>query len=83
MPPDQDDAWFAPKRYGYGSGMPIAWQGWALLAAYLLLILAASPLISRSLPAYLTILLFATVMVTAIAAAKTRGGWRWRRGERD
>ena len=26
--------WFAPKRYGYGTGLPIAWQGWALLAAY-------------------------------------------------
>ena len=25
--------WFAPKRYGYGSGMPIAWQGWVLSAA--------------------------------------------------
>jgi hypothetical protein len=83
MAPDEDDAWFAPKRYGYGTGLPIAWQGWALLAGYLLLIAAASPLISPSLPAYLTILAFATAMVTAIAVAKTRGGWRWRRGEKD
>lgn len=24
-------AWFAAKRYGYGAGMPIAWQGWIAL----------------------------------------------------
>ena len=23
-------SWFAPKRYGYGAGAPISWQGWAL-----------------------------------------------------
>ena len=27
----EDGAWFAPKRYGFGAGLPIAWQGWALL----------------------------------------------------
>ncbi|MEY4953243.1 MAG: hypothetical protein RL299_1667, partial [Pseudomonadota bacterium] len=27
-----DGMWFAPKRLGYGSGWPIAWQGWAMMA---------------------------------------------------
>src|SRR5690348_13713227 len=31
--------WFAPKRYGYGSGLPISWQGWAVLLGYLAIIL--------------------------------------------
>ena len=26
-----DGDWFAPKRFGYGAGLPIAWQGWALI----------------------------------------------------
>ena len=26
-----DPEWFAAKRYGYGSGLPIAWQGWAVI----------------------------------------------------
>ena len=26
--------WFAPKRFGYGAGLPIAWQGWVVMAAY-------------------------------------------------
>ena len=31
--------WFAPKRFGYGAGWPIAWQGWALVGGYLALVL--------------------------------------------
>ena len=27
--------WFAPKRYGYGAGPPIAWQGWALTIGFI------------------------------------------------
>ncbi len=30
--------WFAPKRYGYGAGLPIAWQGWVLTIGYLAVI---------------------------------------------
>ena len=29
--------WFAPKRYGYGAGLPISWQGWALTLGFVLL----------------------------------------------
>lgn len=39
---DGDGAWFAPKRYGYGTGLPIAWQGWTLLGGYLMLMLLLS-----------------------------------------
>ena len=40
-----DGAWFAPKRFGYGAGLPIAWQGWALLAGYIAVMLAPTPLL--------------------------------------
>ena len=26
--------WFAPKRYGYGSGPPISWQGWVVTLVF-------------------------------------------------
>ncbi len=26
--------WFPAKRYGWGWGMPSCWQGWCVLAAY-------------------------------------------------
>ena len=33
-----DRPWFRPKKRGYGAGLPIAWQGWALLLAHIALI---------------------------------------------
>lgn len=32
--------WFPAKRFGWGWGLPSAWQGWAVLIAYLTLMLA-------------------------------------------
>ncbi|HKT96287.1 MAG TPA: hypothetical protein VJS30_07100 [Paraburkholderia sp.] len=32
--------WFRAKRYGWGWGLPVRWQGWAVLAAYFALIVA-------------------------------------------
>lgn len=79
--------WFAPKRYGYGAGLPIAWQGWTLLAAYALA-LAGIGLLARSGSSEARItgfLLFAlvTMGLILIAGRRTRGGWRWRWGERE
>jgi len=39
--------WFAPKTYGYGAGLPIKWQGWALLLGYTALMAASSLLLVR------------------------------------
>jgi hypothetical protein len=80
---DDDDAWFAPKRYGYGSSLPISWQGWAVLAGYLLLVAAAALLTRYSWAAFIGIMVVATAAFILICAQRTRGGWRWRWGERD
>jgi hypothetical protein len=31
--------WFPAKRYGWGWGLPSAWQGWAVTLAYFFLML--------------------------------------------
>ena len=80
---DDDRAWFAPKRYGYGTGLPISWQGWAALLLYLAAIGAATLLIRYSWIAYGGILVAATAAFILVCAQKTKGGWRWRWGERD
>jgi hypothetical protein len=78
-----DDAWFAPKRYGYGTSLPIAWQGWAIFIGYLLLIAAAGFLIPYSWIAFIGVAAAATLAFILVCAQKTRGGWRWRWGEKD
>ena len=79
---DSDDAWWAPKRYGYGTGLPISWQGWAITVAYCIVVALSAWLIQpRSTLAFVTIVLSATAALILICALKTRGGWRWRWGE--
>lgn len=84
---DRDKAWFAPKRYGYGSGRPVAWQGWALLSGYMLAI-GLCVLLSRwdrdvGEPVALGLALVATLALVLVSRARTRGGWRWRWGDDD
>ncbi|HEU4959203.1 MAG TPA: hypothetical protein VFT56_02245 [Sphingomonas sp.] len=79
-----EDAWFAPKRYGFGAGLPIAWQGWALILGYLLAVGgAAALLLPRNRLAWIVVLAALSAALIAIAVRHTRGGWRWRWGEPD
>jgi hypothetical protein len=79
-------AWFTPKRYGYGSGLPCSWEGWLVLAIYLIAVPLSSRLAFRYLPsptAMIAWLGFTSIMTAAlilIARAHTKGGWRWRNG---
>jgi hypothetical protein len=79
--------WFAPKRYGYGAGMPIAWQGWMVMlgfiAAVILVVTVTPLLLPTALAAVMTICanIVLIALVAGIARAKTAGGWRWRWGE--
>jgi hypothetical protein len=75
--------WFAPKRYGYGAGLPISWQGWALTAAFLAYAGAVSIAFKDRLIITLALMVPATVAFLTIVARTTRGGWRWRWGQED
>ncbi len=82
-----DDAWFEPKRYGYGAGLPIAWQGWALLGGYMLVFLLGGLLVmwdeEVGMIAAAGLIVPATAALFYMTAIKTRGGWRWRWGGED
>ena len=75
--------WFAPKRYGYGSGLPISWQGWALTIAFVALFGVAGLLMKRSTIAFLSVATILTTTFIVICARTTKGGWRWRWGDDD
>ncbi|MBH5321205.1 hypothetical protein [Aurantiacibacter sediminis] len=74
-----DDPWFEPKRLGYGSGLPCAWQGWVLLGVYLALMVGFGLMLEGDWLAVGAIgMAFSTVIFVLLAKRHTRGGWRWR-----
>ena len=75
--------WFAPKRYGFGCGLPCSWQGWAILTAYLAIVAASSIAFENKPAVILAIVLPLTALLLVVCARTTRGGWRWRWGGRD
>lgn len=78
-----DTNWFAPKRYGYGAGLPISWQGWALTLGFVLVCVADVLLFARKPLVLVAVLIPFTVIFTVVAARTTRGGWRWRWGDKE
>ena len=75
--------WFAPKRYGYGAGLPISWQGWAVLLAFFALLALASLLMPYTQIGCFSAVVILTAALLVICSRTTRGGWRWRWGEDD
>ena len=75
--------WFAPKRYGYGAGLPISWQGWALTIGFVFLAIAAGLTMGQRPLQFIAAMVPLTAAFIVITARTTRGGWRWRSGEDD
>lgn len=78
----EEGDWFAPKRLGYGSGLPIAWQGWVLLLGFIALAVGLGAYAGwdedYGPPVAFAVLLPATISFVMIVKRRTRGGWNWR-----
>jgi hypothetical protein len=74
--------WFAPKPYGFGSGLPVSWPGWVVLLIYLATITSAFFLFGDRSPATCATIAIMTAILLVVMARTTRGGWRWRWGDR-
>ena len=77
--------WFRPKRFGYGSGLPITWQGWVLMLSYAAAIVGLALLAEgargSALAGVVPLILGLTAVVVLIVKARTEGAWRWRWGD--
>jgi len=80
---NHDPEWFAPKRYGYGAGLPISWQGWVVTLGFSGLLIGTAVLFKDQPLKLFAVAVPLTVTLMFICARTTRGGWRWRWGERD
>jgi hypothetical protein len=72
--------WFPAKRYGWGWGLPVRWQGWATLLAY---IVSLSAVAFRFRPAgrplaFALMVVLLTVAFVAVCWLKGEPPrWRW------
>jgi len=72
--------WFRAKRYGWGWGLPLTWQGWMVLALYIGLIIAGSFIFPPDENSFLFILWTVLFSILFIALCWIKGEptrWRW------
>jgi hypothetical protein len=71
--------WFPAKRYGWGWGPPIAWQGWTVLALWLIAIFASAVVFlpKRMIAFQVSILLLTVALVLVCYKTGEPPSWRW------
>jgi hypothetical protein len=80
MTREDRDIWFPAKRYGWGWGLPVTWQGWAVMAAYFVVLLIGVFGIDpeRQLPLFMAWMLGWSAVLVAVCWWKgERPRWRW------
>ena len=78
-----DGAWFAAKRFGYGAGLPLTWQGWLVLVLHIAAMAAVAAHFHHRGPVGAIYVGITALLPLPLYAAKTRGGWKWRPGRGD
>ena len=73
--------WFPAKRYGWGWGLPIAWQGWIVLAVWVAAVaVGAVFLAGRHGLGYAVFMIVMAALLICICYAKGEPPrWRWGR----
>jgi hypothetical protein len=74
--------WFPAKRYGWGWGFPITWQGWVVLVAFVALIVAGVLLFPPTKEPLRFVAYIAVLCVLLIAVGWLKGEpprWHWGR----
>ncbi len=71
--------WFPAKRYGWGWGAPVCWQGWMVLATFVASIAAGVALLKDSHPLrIIAYVLSVSALLTLVCWIKGENpSWRW------
>ena len=78
---DAKSHWFPAKRYGWGWGPPVTWQGWVVLVGWIAILVVVSPwLAPRSMPLFIVFeIVMVAVLLTICFLKGERPRWRWGR----
>ena len=75
------DIWFPAKRYGWGWGLPITWQGWVVMLLWFAAVTGGSLWLVREPPGSGLFILFVVLMSVVLVAIcwikGERPRWRW------
>lgn len=74
----QKGPWFRAKCHGYGTGLPIVWQGWLFLLLHIAMIAGLAVLLQGRPVAMTIAVVLGALAPMPIYRARTEGGWRWR-----
>ena len=85
MQTNKTKIWFPAKKYGWGWGPPCSWQGWVVMAVWLVLLLGGGFLLAPHnkalFLAYTLVLAVALCIVAYVKGEKPR--WRWGEPEKN
>ena len=72
--------WFPAKRYGWGWGLPVTWQGWLVLLVYVSGLVASSICIRPARAPFvygISVLALTGALVGICWAKGEKPRWRW------
>jgi len=73
--------WFPAKKYGWGWGFPVTWQGWCFLVTWIVILLGGIALFPSLQTSFYGLLAFIIIMASALIAVCFIKGekprWRW------
>lgn len=77
---EENRYWFPAKTYGWGWGLPTAWQGWLVLAVFALLMVAGVFLFPPAADSLMFSVYVGVISVLLVAICWIKGEpprWRW------
>jgi hypothetical protein len=81
MSSDDSRYWFPAKRYGWGWGLPSAWEGWAVMVAYFVLLACGACFLFPPMQAMTGFIVYVAVLTIVLTVICWRKGepprWRW------
>ncbi|TDJ47246.1 MAG: hypothetical protein E2O51_01380 [Gammaproteobacteria bacterium] len=82
MPDENRPYWFSAKTFGFGWVLPAAWQGWAVLLAYVVLFVAGRFMFSTAEYRWpytitITVLLVAVIVSGSVKSDLNECSARW------
>lgn len=77
--PSEPRYWFPAKRYGWGWGLPVTWEGWAVLVVFACLLFAGFVTVpQQSVLGFVAYMVVLGALLTAVCWWKGEPpGWRW------